>query len=62
LVVFLVAPIGTFLFGLSLDLGVVYVPLMVSGALAIAWNLFSIRVLRSESGASPMRNPVGETS
>jgi len=62
LVVFLVAPIGTFLFGLSLDLGVVYVPLMVSGALAIVWNLLSIRVLRSETGASPMENPVGETS
>lgn len=45
-VVFLAAPIGTFLFGLGLDHDVVYLPLVASGALAIAWNLSSMRVLR----------------
>ena len=51
LVVFLVAPIGTFVLGVSLDHEVVYVPLITSGALAIAWNLFSMRKLRHDPGS-----------
>jgi MFS family permease len=60
-VVFLAAPVGTFLFGLSLDHDVVYLPLVASGALAIAWNLSSMRVVGNGRITVEKGNPAGES-
>jgi len=48
----LMAPIGTVLFGLTLDGGAVYLALLVSGTCAIAWNVFALRTLRSTAPRS----------
>jgi len=45
-VVMLMAPVGTVLFGLTLDGDAVCVALLVSGTCAIAWNVFALRTLR----------------
>lgn len=51
LVVFTTAPLGALVLGLSLDHGLVYVPLIASGALAIVWNLISMRLARDGQGS-----------
>ena len=58
--VMLMAPVGTLLFGLTLDGGAVYLALLVSGACAIAWNGFALRAptrFRSREVAPAFRRP-----